>query len=341
MTRRALVLCPGRGSYGRSQLGSLAGRRSTFLDAFDAHRAALGRPTVRELDAAERYTARMHIAGEHASILTAGFALSDVEQIDTSRFDVVGICGNSMGWYTALVAAGALSAADGATLVETMGAFQIDNVIGGQILYPLVDGNWRPDSGLQRKVDAAVAEIDQLHWSIRLGGQAVLGGSDDALKAALTRLPPLERGTARFPLKLPLHSAFHTPLLTATRLKAGPALADLEWRSPAIPLIDGEGRVWPSGWADPEGLRAWTLGPQIDRCFDFSAMIEAALGEMGPDVVILPGPGSNLGGAVAQVMIRLGWQGLHSKEDFLERQKTDPLVLAMGRADQRPMVVTG
>ena len=107
MTRRALVLCPGRGSYGRTELGTLQGRPSAFLDAFDAHRASLGRPTVRELDAAERYSAKLHIAGEHASILTAGYALSDVEAIDPARLDVVGICGNSMGWYTALVAAGA------------------------------------------------------------------------------------------------------------------------------------------------------------------------------------------------------------------------------------------
>lgn len=341
MTRRALVLCPGRGSYGRAQLGTLAGRGSVFLDAFDAHRAALGRPTVRELDAAERYSARLHIAGEHASILTAGYALSDVEAIAADKLDVVGICGNSMGWYTALVAAGALDAKDGATLVETMGAFQTGNVIGGQILYPVVDEQWRPDPALQAAVDDAVAEIEDLHWSIRLGGQAVLGGSDAALKAAQARLPVLERGTARFPLKLPLHSAFHTPLLSGTRAKAGPELTGLRWAAPRVPLVDGQGTVWPAGWADPAGIRAWTLGDQIDRCFDFSAMIEAALGELGPEVVVLPGPGSNLGGAVAQVMIRLGWQGLHSKADFLARQKADPIVLAMGRDDQRAAVVAG
>jgi acyl transferase domain-containing protein len=341
MTRRALVLCPGRGSYGRTELGTLQGRPSAFLDAFDAHRAALGRPTVRELDAAERYSAKLHIAGEHASILTAGYTLSDVEAIDPGKLAVVGICGNSMGWYTALVAAGALDAADGATLVETMGAFQTGNVIGGQILYPVVDDDWRPDPRLQAVVDDAVADIEDLHWSIRLGGQAVLGGSDAALKAAGARLPALERGSARFPLKLPLHSAFHTPLLSGTREKAGPALDGLRWSTPRVPLVDGQGTVWPAGWADPAGIRAWTLGDQIDRCFDFSAMIEAALGELGPEVVVLPGPGSNLGGAVAQVMIRLGWQGIRSKADFLARQKADPIVLAMGRDDQRPMVVAG
>jgi len=341
MTRRALVLCPGRGSYSRSELGTLVDRKSPFLDVFDAHRAALGRPTVRELDAAERYSARMHIAGEHASILTAGYSLSDIEQIDPEKLDVVGVCGNSMGWYTALVAAGALSPDDGARLVETMGAFQTDNVIGGQLLYPVTDEEWRLDPTLQDAVDRVVAELPDLHWSIRLGGQAVLGGSDAALKAAVERLPALERGAARFPLKLPLHSAFHTPLLGGTRDRAGTALGDLDWRSPRVPLIDGQGSVWAADWGDPCAIRDWTLGDQVDRCFDFSSMVETALGELGPDVVVLPGPGSNLGGAVAQVMIRLGWQGIDSKTAFLARQASDPIVLAMGRPDQRPLVVRG
>lgn len=339
MTRRALILCPGRGSYGRSQLGSLQGRQSRYLDAFDAHRETLGRPTVRELDAASRFSAKQHIAGEHASILTAGYSLSDIEALDPAKLTVVGACGNSMGWYTALIAAGVLDPADGATLVETMGAFQQDNVIGGQLLYPLVGEDWRPDGSLQDAVDAAVAATPDLHWSIRLGGQAVLGGSDAAMKAAMEHLAPLERGTARYPMKLPLHSAFHTALLSGTRAKAGPALASLRWNAPSVPMVDGQGRVWPAEWADPDGIREWTLGPQVDAMFDFSAMVEVALGELAPEVIVLPGPGSNLGGAVAQVLIRLGWQGMHSKADFLARQSEDPIILAMGRPDQRPHVV--
>jgi len=341
MTRRALVLCPGRGSYGRAQLGTLQDRSSAFLDAFDAHRAHLGRPTVRDLDAAERYSARRHIAGEHASILTAGYALADFEAIDTEKLHIVGICGNSMGWYTALAAAGSLDPRDAATLVETMGAFQTDNVIGGQILYPVVGDDWRPAPELQALVDAAVADIPDLHWSIRLGGQAVLGGTDDALRAAQAQLPALERGVARYPLKLPLHSAFHTPLLSGTRTRASAALEALQWRAPSVPLVDGRGHVFPANWADPTQIRAWTLGDQIDDMFDLSTMIESALGELGPEVIVLPGPGSNLGGAVAQVLIRLGWQGIHSKADFLARQAADPIVLAMGRDDQRPLVVRG
>ncbi len=48
-----------------------------------------------------------------------------------------------MGWYTALGHTGVLSIEDCARLVETMGQYQVDNVIGGQIAYPMVDRDWR------------------------------------------------------------------------------------------------------------------------------------------------------------------------------------------------------
>ncbi len=332
---RALILCPGRGSYGRSQLGTLAGVSSPTLDRLDALRAAAGHPTVRELDGAVRYSPRLHLAGEHASILTAGISLADLDQVDPEKLDIVGVCGNSMGWYTALVAAGALAPEAGGRLIETMAWYQADNVIGGQIVFPMVDDRWRPDAALVAAVEEAVAVIPDLHWSIRLGGQAVLGGTEDALRAATERLPGFERGGVSFPLRLPLHSAFHTPLLAETRARAEAELADLPFRAPRVPLVDGRGQVWPAGWADPAAMRAWTLGDQVTVAYDFGAMVRSALGELGPDVVLLPGPGSNLAGAVAQVMIAEGWQGIHSKDDFLARQKADPIVLAMAWPDQR------
>jgi hypothetical protein len=41
---------------------------------------------------------------------------------------------------------------------------------------------------------------------------------------------------------------------------------------------------------------------------------------------------------VAQSLIACGWQGLTCKQDFLDRQANDPLIVSMGRADQRPLV---
>jgi acyl transferase domain-containing protein len=338
---RALVLCPGRGSYGRESLGQLQalppGPARDVVDAFDAARGARGLPTTRALDAEPALRPALHAAGEHASALTAACSLADVAQIDPARFEIVGVCGNSMGWYTALTAGGALPLADGVQLIETFGGWQRDNVIGGQVLLPLTDEEWRPEPWRLDRVNDLVQRIPDLHWSIRLGGQAVLGGTEAALAALSAAVPAEERAGVRFPLRLPLHSAFHTPLMAATAEKAQ-ALRPLGWRAPAVTLIDGQGSVWSPRSADPGALAAWTLGPQVDQTFDFTTMLRVALGELAPEVIILPGPGANLGSAVAQVMIGLGWQGLRDRQAFLRRQAERPLVLSMGRPDQRALV---
>ena len=341
---RALVLCPGRGSYQREQLGSLRDRVATSeaLAAFESERAARGRPSLEELDGAERFSPRLHLAGEHASALTAGATLADLEQLDPRRVRPVAICGNSMGWYTALAASGALPLPHVAHLVETMGGWQaadVHGVVGGQILYPTIDVDWRPVAERERQVRTVLAEVPGLHLSICLGGRAVLGGTDEALADATARLPTLTEDGRDYPLRLPLHSAFHTPLMAAAAERAARELSGLQWSSPRIPLVDGTGRTWRPLQADPAGLRDYTLGAQVTATFDFSTMVRAALLEYAPEIVLLPGPGANLGGAVAQVMIEAGWRGLRSRSDFLAAQETRPVLLSMGLPEQRARVV--
>jgi len=337
--KRALVLCPGRGSYGRDALGSLEHIDSPALDAFDSMRSRFGRPTVREMDAAEKYASKIHIRGENASALTAGVSLADLDQIDSSKFNIVGVIGNSMGWYTALGYAGALSMADCAELIETMGQYQAGNIVGGQIVYPLVADDWTMNTAAIQRLEGIVATTPGLHWSIRLGGQAVLGGTEEALAAATEALPPIERGSHTFPIRLPLHSAFHTPLMEATALAAKTDLANLTWQSPAVTMVDGLGRVFRPHSADPETIRDYTLGAQVTDTFDLSLSIKTALRSVAPDAVILPGPGSNLGSAVAQAMIEEGWNGIRNREDFIARQNAEPVLLSMRWPDQRRMVV--
>lgn len=341
---RALVVCPGRGSYGRAQLGSLgravaaAGPAAAELAAaLDRFRAGLGRPAVSSLDGAAAYDPRLHVAGEHASLLTFACTAADLAAIDRRRVELVGVTGNSMGFYTALHAAGALALLPAARLVETLGHYQEDRVIGGQLVYPLVGEDWRPSPPLH----AAVAEALRrpgVHVSIRLGGAIVLGAAADALAGAARALPPVERGGVRYPLALPLHSAFHTPLMAETAARARADLADLAIRAPAITLVAGDGTVF-RPWADPAALLGYTLGPQITEPFDLERAVATAMGELGPDAVVLPGPGDNLGGAVAQILIARGWRGLRDRRDFQEAQAGErPIVLSMSRPDQRARV---
>jgi len=335
---RALVVCPGRGSYQKAQLGSLQDGHPVIQE-LDRFRQDLGRKTVTELDGAERFSGTRHVAGENASILTFGSTARDLAMIDKRKIELVAIAGNSMGFYSALYAAGCLSLLDAAHLIETMGAFQKGNVIGGQLLYPLINEDWTLDTARCESV-SKVLEHKDVHLSIRLGGTAVIAGSTEGLRHCAKTLPTIKQGAREFPLQLPMHSAFHTPLLEPTSALAKQSLGNLPITAPTIPLVAGNGRIF-GKWSSKEDILEYTLGAQVVETYDFSLSIKAALGDFGPDAIILPGPGDTLGGPVAQTMIQMGWRGLRDKEDFLEAQKADqPILLSMAWPKQRKQVIS-
>ena len=333
---KALLVCPGRGSYQKAHLGMLQDAHP-LIKTLDEFRETHGRPTLTELDAAERFSGTRHVAGENASLLTFGASARDIALIDSKKIELVAIAGNSMGFYTALHAAGCLSLLDAAHLVETMGEFQKGNVIGGQILYPMVNENWTLDP----ESLAAVAEVCQepdIHLSIRLGGTAVIGASKEGLRKCMEKLPKRKQGAREFPLQLPMHSAFHTPLLADTSTRAQEELGTLPMTAPKIPLVAGNGQVF-GQWADPKAILDYTLGAQVHDTYDFTKSIRAALGDYAPEAIVLPGPGDTLGGPIAQIMIQLGWRGLRDKQDFLDAQSSEsPLLLSMAWPKQRKRV---
>lgn len=345
--RRALLVCPGRGSYDRASLGQLQDRSAAataVIDACDAWRIEHGRKTVRELDAAENHRSTLHVAGENASLLTFACSVADAADLARDRYEVVGVTGNSMGWYTALAVAGALPLEQAIRLVDTMGVYQERNVIGGQVLYPVTGADWREDPALESAVDETLAAIRSegaaAAWSIRLGGYAVLGGDKPGVKALLERLPGVKRGSRAFPVQLPLHSAFHTDLMAETSQRAFVDLADLPLRAPDVPLVDGRGRVFRPVWSDPAELLDYTLGYQVTEPYDFTTAVRTALRHTGADVVIALGPGNSLGGPLARILVSEGWRGTRDRAGFDALQQSDePSLLSFGVTVQRRALV--
>jgi len=349
MTRRALVVCPGRGSYGRDSLGSLAGRSAdvdALLDACDAYREAHGRPTVRSLDAEASYRTTRHVAGEHASLLTFACAMADFAELNREGFEVVGVTGNSMGWYTALAASGALSLPDAIRLVDTMGAYQQGQVIGGQVLLPCssdVSFGVLDDPAKVAAIDDVLARCraagHAADWSIRLGGYGVLGADKEGVRFLLENLPKETRGARTFPVQLPMHSAFHTALLQATSERARIDLGDLAYRAPEVPLIDGRGTVFRPLHADPAELAEYTLGHQVVAPYDFTRAVLTALRHTGADVVVALGPGNSLGGPLARILVAAGWTGMRTMDDLPTQES--PVLLSFGVRKQRAQLVAG
>lgn len=344
--KRAVVVCPGRGTYNRTELGYLHNYHADKLGMvaeFDKKRAAKGLTLIKDLDGAKAFKSREHLRAENAAPLIYSCAYSDFQAINRDEYEIVAVTGNSMGWYIALACAGALDANRGFDLVSGMGELTQGDDLGGQLIYPLTDENWLPRAENRAAIDAlvnddSVAPEDRLYWSIEYGGYAVLAGSDVAVKRAMEQLPPLE---GRYPMALPGHNAFHTELMNGSSDKAFAHFAPDFFSKPSIPLIDGDGHIWHPTGTQPEALRQYTLYNQVTKTYFFSKAIEVALKEFAPDVLILMGPGSTMGGAVAQAMIEIGWNDLEDKADFIARQKDDPFVLAMGMEAQRQLAVKG
>lgn len=344
MKEKLLVICPGRGTYNAAELGYLkrhhAGRRD-LAARLDAYRAAQGQPTVSQLDDAEKYSPSLHMPGDNASLLIYACALADFAAIDRERFEVVAVTGNSMGWYLALACAGVVDFDAGARLVNTMGGLMHEKGQGGQIVWSMADADWRIDAAKRAEADAVLAEAAarsdlEVHVSIRLGAMIVFAADDAGMKWLMTRLPADDR----FPMKLNHHAAFHSPLLDHIVPLAQAANPLADFGSGAIPAIDGQGRAWSPKAFDAAAIYDYTLGAQINRSYDFTRAVQAAVRDYCPDRIAVLGPGTTLGAPVAQALIACGWRGLLGKADFQARQADDPLLVSMGMADQRG-VVTG
>lgn len=335
---RLLIVCPGRGTYNAAEWGTLnrlAGG-SEWLARFDARRREAGMPTLSELDGETAFRQSLHGRGEHASPLIYACAWADLLAIDRERYEVVAVTGNSMGWYIALAAAGALGPEEALHLIGTMGLMMQETLAGGQVIYPWVDEAWRPDWNLRRELLALIERIHsradaELYLSIDLGGMLVFGGNEAGLAQLSESLPPRER----FPLRLHQHAAFHTPLQEGVRQAARRELANLPLRAPEVPMIDGRGHVWTPWSTDPERLWDYTLGEQLVASYDFTAAMRVGVREFAPDRVVIPGPGATLGGATAQALIQLGWQGWEDKASFQAGQQQQPRLLCMGIPEQR------
>jgi len=331
MTRpTALVIAPGRGSYGKAELGSLA-RAGVDLTGYDTVRRAAGKPTLSELDGADRFSPGIHLAGENAAPLIYAASLADMAAIDADKVEVVAVTGNSMGWYTALAAAGAVTPDDGFRIADAMGVNSGRHGAGGQLVVPLGGGDWRPIPGLRDAV-LARAEATGVRVSIDLGGTLVLAGGEDAVRAFAADSPASAT-------RLAGHGPFHTPLMSDSSAAAMASLPPAWFGNPRLPLIDGAGRVW-HRWASPvEALWRYTFSAQILEPYHFARAVHVAVREFAPDHVILLGPGDTLGGAIAQALIGIGWLGMADKADFVARQSERPFLISMARPDQRALVV--
>lgn len=319
----AVVICPGRGAYARDELGFIArharpGPVADALEKADLARKQQSLPSIAELDRADKFRPGLHLDGENAAGLIYFGTLAHLEHLSTG-YRIAAVTGNSLGWYTALAAAGSLSPATGWQLVATMGRLQKD-ISGGQVLTTTVDEGWQRDptavAAVQEALDTTNAKGPDyfVARSIRLGGHEVLAGTETGVRHLLEVLPSQKIGDRQFPFQLAGHGPFHSPLCRPTVEQARRDLQSLPISAPHTPLIDGRGNIHTPFSAVPQALLDYTISTQVVQTFDFTAALRTAIREFTPDVLLCPGPGTSLRAPVGHVVLNEGYRGIREKE---------------------------
>ncbi len=144
------------------------------------------------------------------------------------------VAGHSLGEYSALVVAGALTAADAARAVRARGTFMQEAVPAGQGAMAAVVGL---DPGRVREVcEAAAAASGKVVAPANYNdpNQTVIAG--DAAAVALAGAKLKEAGARRI-LPLPVSAPFHCGLMEPVKARLEPVLRAISWSQPAVPVV--------------------------------------------------------------------------------------------------------
>ena len=156
------------------------------------------------------------------------------------------VAGHSLGEFSALVVAGALSFEDGLRLVAKRAmAMQkcCENQPGGMAAILALE-----DEVVEKVCDEIEGVVVAANYNCP--GQLVISGADEAVDAACEKL---KAAGARRALRLPVGGAFHSPLMEAARAELEQAIAEVEFHAPACPIYQN---VDAQPQTDPEQIKA-------------------------------------------------------------------------------------
>ena len=199
------------------------------------------------------------------------------------------VAGHSLGEFSALVAAGALSFEDGLRLVAKRAmAMQkcCESLPGGMAAILNLD---------DAVVEQVCAEVDGVVVAANYNcpGQLVISGADEAVNEACTKLK--EAGAKRA-LRLPVGGAFHSPLMEAARAELEQAIAEVEFNTPICPIYQN---VDAMPHTDAESIKA-NLIAQLTAPVRWTQIAKNMIAD-GVETFTELGPGNVLQGLIKKV----------------------------------------
>jgi [acyl-carrier-protein] S-malonyltransferase len=136
--------------------------------------------------------------------------------------------GLSLGEFTALAAAGAMSFEEGLRVVRLRGRFMQEACDATRGSMAAVIGL---DEGPTREV---CAEAGVTLANLNCPGQIVISGDAERIPLAVERA---KAKGARKAIPLPVAGAYHSPLMASAQPKLAEALATVTWREPRVPVV--------------------------------------------------------------------------------------------------------
>ncbi|MBN8535033.1 MAG: ACP S-malonyltransferase [Rhizobiales bacterium] len=248
MTKTAFLF-PGQGSQAVGMGKSLAENFAAARAVFEEVDAALGQklsslmfegPEDQLTLTANAQPALMAVSLAVIRVLEAEKGLDLAKSADF-------VAGHSLGEYSALAAAGALTISDTAKLLRIRGdAMQAAVPVGQGGMCALIGAEWDLASEIAK--EAGQGEVCDVA-NDNGGGQVVLSGHKGAIDRAIEIAKA--KGVKRA-LPLPVSAPFHSSLMQPAAERMREALAGATIRAPNVPLI---ANVTASPVSDPEAIR--------------------------------------------------------------------------------------
>ena len=208
------------------------------------------------------------------------------------------VAGHSLGEFSALVAAGALSFEEGLRLVSKRAmAMQKACEARPSTMAAVLA---LPDE----KVEELCAEVDDVvaPANYNCPGQVVISGTIEGIDAACEKM--LAAGAKRA-MKLKVGGAFHSPLMQPAQEELAEAIAAAEFKTPRCPIyqnVDGKPHTAPA--EIKENLIKQLTAP-VRWTYDVQAMVAD-----GADEFVELGPGSVLQGLVKKIERSVATSGM-------------------------------
>ena len=295
---------PGQGSQSVGMLAQHAERdasvRATFAEASDAIGVDLW---ALSQDGPEEQLNRTEFT--QPALLAAGVALWRVWQERGGAVPAL-LAGHSLGEYTALVCAGALSLADAAALVRARGQLMQAAVPAGVGAMAAVLG---AEDALIAEVCAEVAGSEVVSpANFNSPGQTVIAGNAAAVDRAIARLA--ERGI-RKSVKLPVSVPSHCALMQDAAGQLAERVRALPWRAPSIPVVQNADATV---HADVAAIQD-ALVRQLHQPVRWTGCVQE-LRRRGATALVECGPGKVLTGLVRRIDKELECRALTTPADL-------------------------